>query len=215
MSTKKVISDQVLFKLFGGIPDSAAPIDERDIWKSLEQKANALFKLRHFDTTLPSGEMIPENTMIATYENVAVVVEGTQSKSTLPVIPISLPKAVGIYQVYDPEYPEIPFIPIQRGQRALLRTDALLNDVLGLISYEPKNNVIVYNRDLTLFGVNVVTMELCVLDMSQYGINDELPIPADFEERIINELIQEFSPVTAESGQVNNWTNAGQQTQNK
>lgn len=209
-TTKKIISDQILYKLSGGVPDASFPIDERDIWKSLEQKINSLFKIHQFDITLPNGETIPENSMIATYENIAVTSFGEKSKSTLPITPISLPKNVGIFLIYDPNYPDVYFKPLQRGQGGLLRTDSLLNATLGLIAFEPKNNVVIYNIDITLLGISKVTMELCVLDMAQYGINDVLPVPADYETQLINELIAEFSPVTAETGQVNNWTTLGQ-----
>ena len=209
MSTKRIISDQVLYKLAGGVPDTAFPVQEFDIWKALEQKINSYFKLKHFDTTLPSGETIPENTMIATYEDIAVTAnENGTSQSTLPVIPISLPKSVGIFLIYDPNFPDTPFIPLQRGQKALVKTDEVLGDLMGLIAYEPKNNVIIYNQDITLFDITTVTMELCVFDMSQYGVSDRLPIPADFEERLIQELVMEFSPIVAESGVVNPWTTA-------
>jgi len=156
----------VLYKLYGGIPDSGGPIDERDVWDALDHKVNELFKLRHFDTTLPSGETIPENTMIATYENVAVTSVNEWSVSTLPVTPISLPKNVGIFLIYDPAYPDVPFIPLQRGQRGLLKADTLLNDTLGLISYERKNNIVTYSKDITTFGVTSVTMELCVFEIA-------------------------------------------------
>lgn len=210
MSTKKIISDAVLYKLSGGKPDSGFPIDERDIWKALEQKINGLFKLHQLDVTLPSGEYIPENTMIATYEGNVVTSVNEKSTAPLPVIPISFPKNMGIFLVYDPNYPDFPFIPLQRGQSALLRTNPILNDDFGFITYEPKNNVLVFNKDLTVFGVAVVTMELCVLDMSQYSPTQNLPIPADYEERIINELVASFALVTPELGLVNNFTTAGQ-----
>jgi hypothetical protein len=155
------------------------------------------------DITLPSGEYIPENTMIATYEGNTVTSVGEKSTALLPIVPISFPKNMGIFLVYDPAYPDIPFKPLQRGQSALLRTNPILNDALGLITYEPRNNILLFNRDLTLFGITEVTMELCVMDMSQYGERDNLPIPADMEERIINELVQQFSPVIPDMGIVN------------
>lgn len=210
MSTKKIISEQVLFKLAGGYPDTAFQIDERDIWKALEQKINGLFKLHQFDQTLANGETIPENTMIATYEDVAVTSFNGKSKSTLPINPISLPKNVGIFLIYNSAYPDNPFIPIQRGQGALLKVDGLLNDLQGMISYEPKNNIVIYSKDITTIGFSTVTMELCVLDMSQYSITATLPIPADMESRLVDELVESFAQVTAESGQVNNFTTAGQ-----
>lgn len=200
----------VLYKLAGGIPDSAFPVDERDIWDALDHKVNELFKLHHFDTTLPSGETIPESTMIATYENNTVVSSGEKSYALLPVTPISLPKNVGIYLVYDPNFPDMPFIPIQKGQRALLRTDSLLSDIMGQISYEPNNNRIVFNKDLTTLGISVVTMELCIFDITNYSITQDMPIPADYIGRLEDEMIAEFAPIVPESGLVNNWTTLGQ-----
>lgn len=210
-TTKKILSDQLLYKLSGGNPDGSFPIDERDVWKSVEQIVNGLFKLHHFDTTLNVGETIPEAAMLATYEDITVTSSGEKSYALLPVTPIYLPKNMGIFLVYDPKYPEIPFIPLQRGQRGLLRTDELLNDTLGLISYEPKNDRVIFSKDITTLEVPVVTMELCVLDMSQYGINDYLPIPADYEAQIIKELEKEFIWVQSETGVVNAFTNVNQQ----
>lgn len=211
LTSKKLISDQVLYVLSGGRPDSGFPVDERDIWKAIDQKINAQFKLHQFDNTLPSGETIPENTMIATYDGVAVTATSNgKSFSLLPIIPISLPKSVGIFLVYDINFPDRPFVPLQRGQSFLLKADSLLSNMMGQISYEPKNNQIVYNTDITLLGIKSVTMELCVFDITQYSITDYLPVPSDYEERIVKELLAEFTPVNAESGQVNNFTTSGQ-----
>jgi len=212
--TKKNFSDMVLYKLAGGVPDSAFPVDERDIWDALDHKVNSLFKLHHLDTTLPSGETLPENAMIATYENNTVVSDGERSYALLPVTPISLPKNIGIYLVYDPNFPDMPFIPLQKGMTALLRTDTLLSDIMGQISYTPNNNRIIFNKDLTTLGIDVVTMELCIFDITNYSITQDMPIPADYIDRLEDEIIQEFAPVLAENGIVNNWTAAGQQ-QNK
>jgi hypothetical protein len=217
MSTKKIIAEQVLFRLAGGYPDTAFQIDERDVWKALEQKLNSLFKLKHFDTTLPSGETLPENTMIATYEGengVAVTSLGNgKSKAVLPINPISLPKNMGIYLVYDPAHPENPFIPLQRGQLSLLRADQLLNDLNGQIGYEPRNTDIIFTKDLTMFGINEVTMELCVFEISQYGVTDRLPVPSDYEDTLVNELVSDFAPVTPETATVNNFTTAKQRSE--
>ena len=209
-STKKEISDTVLYRLAGGVPDSGFPVDERDIWSSLEDIINAIFKVHHFDTTLPSGDTIPENTMIATYENIAVTSSGERAYSTLPITPISLPRNMGIYMVYDPKYPDMPYIPVQRGQMALLKADRLLNDLMGQAGYEPLSNKIIYSKDITTFGTTSVTMELCVFDISQYTATQDLPIPADMVGSITDQLVLEFSKITAEAGVVNNFTNAGQ-----
>lgn len=209
--TKTYVSDQVLYRLYGGIYDVSSPVQPEDVWKALEQKVNSLFKLRYIDTTLPSGETIPDGAMIATYEGVTVTgLDNGTSKALLPVIPISMLKNMGIYLVYHADYPDFPFIPIQRGQRALMRTDEILNDFFGQISYEPKNNYILFSKDITLFGLTAVTIELCVLDMSLYSEMDVLPIPSDYESQIVNELVAEFAPIVPENGMVNTWSNANQ-----
>ena len=150
--TKKELSESVLFKLAGGIPDTNFPIEERGIFAAIEKKVNALFKLRHFDTTLNSGETIPENTMIATYTSrtVTALPNSQQSQATLPITPISLPKSMGIFLIYPDNRPDMPFIPIQRGTRALLRVDELLNDMMGQISFEPKNNPMSFTNIKTM-----------------------------------------------------------------
>jgi hypothetical protein len=209
--TKKNFSDMILYKLAGGVPDANFPIDERDIWDALEHSVNETFKMQQFDTNLPSGETIPENTMIATYTGNAVTsLNNGKSFATLPVIPITLPKGVGIYMIYDPNNPDVPFIPLQRGQLSLLKVDTLLNDLMGQVGYEAKSSTVLFTKDITTFGITDVTMELCVFDMSGYGINDEMPIPADYIGKLEDELIAQFARVLPESGLVNNFTNLGQ-----
>lgn len=212
MSNKKLIGEQVLYRIASGYPDTSYQVDIRDIYKAIEQKVNSKFRLRHFNATLPSGNTMPEHAMIATYENIAVTSLGNgKSQSLLPVTPISLPLNMGIYMVYDPRYPDNFFIPLQRSQLALLRADELLNNLMGMIGFEPKNNVLLFTQDITMFGTSSITMELAVFDMSQYADTDKLPIPADLEDEIVNELVNDFSPVQPETGDVNNYTNAPSQ----
>lgn len=213
--SKRLISDSVLYKLAGGIPTKSFPVQERDIWASLNNKVNALFKLKHFDTTLASGETMPENYMIATYDNIAVTSSGERSVATLPITPIALPKNMGIYLIYNPNYPDAFFIPLQRGQSALLNADSLLNDLGGQIGYEPKNKTIIFRKDITTLGMSTVSMELCVLDISAYTETEALPIPADMIEAIEDELVKEFAPVLAKNGIVSNFVNPTQNVSNQ
>lgn len=219
MATKKQISDSILFKLAGGYPTKSFPIHEQDIWSSLEQKTNAMFSMRQFNMNLPNGGTIPDNLCLATYEDISVVsFNSGNSKSILPVMPISLPRNAGINEIrplisVTPTGDRIlgnPMIPLQAGQGYLLQADALLNDLLGQFGYETTGRSIVYTSDITTLGVIKVDMKLVVLDMSQYGINDILPIPSDYEAEIEEKLIQEFAPVVAKTGMVSNFTNPTQ-----
>ena len=215
LTTKRLISDAVLTRIGGGYVDSAFPVQKEDVWKALEQMINSMFKMQQFSDNLPSGETIPEGSSIATYTDISVTSGNGFSKASLPVLPISLPKNIGVYGVFSAasitSIPQIQFIPLQRGQRNLLKTDLLLNNLMNQIGYEVQNNFVVFSQDITLLGITKVDMDLVVFDMSLYGETDILPIPSNMEEDIVNKLVAMFGVVNPESGSVNLLTTAGQQ----
>ncbi len=81
---------------------------------------------------------------------------------------------------------------------------------MNQITYEVKGKTIKFHTDLTLLGIETVDMELVCMDITQYGELDMLPLPADFESQMIDELYREFVPVQPEPGLVNPYSNAGQ-----
>jgi hypothetical protein len=216
MATKKEISDFVLFKLAGGIPDGSFPVDERDIWDSLDNKVNAHFKLSHFTANLPGNETIPDNLHTAIYEDIAVTrTSNERSQCTLPVMPIALPKEIGIVEIRPvlnisqsgDRMLGQPVIPLRAGQEFLLGADKLLNGLMGQFGYTPRGRKIIFTKDLTTYNITKVDAQLVVFDISQYGENDTLPIPQDYIDQIEGELINEFAPVVSKTGRVNVWAN--------
>lgn len=202
--TKRLISDQVLTRLEQGWPNIGAVTQREDVWKATEQKVNSIFKIQQLATNLASGETIPDGLALATYEGIAVThwADG-KSKSILPVMPITLPKNAGVQMVLpvvnvtdtgDRQHGK-PLIPLIVGQNELLQTDALLNDLMGRWGYTPKGNTLYYTKDLTLFGITEVDMQLVVFDISNATETTELPIPSDYEEQIVNELVLQFAGV--------------------
>lgn len=219
-TTKYLIAEQVQLRLEGGYADIAASVQREDLYKAIEQKVNAMFKMQQFSTNLPNGETIPEGLMMATYED--VVVESYQtgsSKSTLPVMPVSLPRNAGIDEI-RPKLNIVesgdtilgnPMIPMLPGQGFLLKADGLLNDLMGQFGFEPRGKNIIYNKDLTTLGITKVQMILVVFDISQYSDTEPLPIPSDYEEQIVSELVEQFAGVTPETGIVNKNTTIANQ----
>lgn len=203
MSTKRIIADQTLFRLGAGWPDIAAAVQKEDVFKALEQKINALFQLSQFNVNLPSGATIPDNLAIATYTNIAVTrTSNMRSKATLPAIPITLPLNAGVHeirpvmsgnQVNTDRVLGMPFIPLQSGQFFLLSADSLLNELMGQVGYEVEGKTVIFTKDLTTMGVSNVDIKLIVFDMSQYGETDVLPLPANMEDQLVNELVSQFS----------------------
>jgi hypothetical protein len=203
-STKYLMAEQVLLRLAGGYRDVAQSVQMEDVVKSIEQVINAMFQTQYYSATLPTGETVPDNLMIAFYENITVDSYGDKAKADLPIVPISLPRNMGIYRVVNSE--DIDFIPVPLGQGALLKADKLLNDLLGSVYYEVRKNEIIFSKDVTLLGVDTVNMYLVVMDISLYSNTDPLPIPANMEEEIIEKVFNRFAPIVPETGIVNNYS---------
>lgn len=211
MSTKKLISEQVALRLYGRFPISTDPTQEEDIWAALEQKINAKFKMEQFNVTMPSGDTLPNNLCLSYYEGATAVTvtsngNGT-SKCTLPIMPIALPRNMGVYEITDANN-VVSFIPIFAGQRMLLKSQPLINDLLGQVGFETRGRRIDFTKDLPLLGLTSVNMALVVMDVSSYSITDMLPLPSDMTEGIVNELVAQFSPTPPDNGLVNNYSNA-------
>lgn len=208
--TKRLISDIVLFRLQGGFPNVAGTVQKQDVWIAIDQWINNRFKLQQFNTNLPSGETIPDGLAMATYTDVSIISSRGVATALLPIIPISLPKNVGIFNIQTAaslgaSVPKLDFIPLLRGQYALLSTDKLLNDLLGQVGYTPSNNSVTFTSDITLYGVTKVDMDLIVFDISKYSETDILPVPADFQNDMVVDIYNMFAPIKTQAGIVNNY----------
>jgi hypothetical protein len=192
--TKRLLAEQIMYRL-DSPPDTNIFVQFEDLYKAIEQKVNAMFRMQYFSATLPSGETVPDSLSLGAYDGVEVTsLSNGRSKSVLPVIPIALPRNMGVYEIQDTEG-QSSFVPLLPTQRVLLKSQPLINDLLGLIGYEVKGNVIEYTKDLTLFGMNKVNMLLVVMDMERYSETDILPIPADYQETIVDELYKQFAGI--------------------
>lgn len=210
-TTKRLIADQVLFRIYGDEPPVTAEVKVEDIYKAADQLINTKIRGEHFEITLPSGETIPDALIIAPYENIVVQQDGTRSYIDLPVMPVSLPRNVGVFAIYSPDYPEMFFIPLQAGMRPLMRTDAILSDLFGMVTYEVRKTRVTFNKNLVLLGVTKLTAELVVFEIDKYSETDALPIPADMESVIVAALYEMFAPDASKKGdKVDNYSPAEQ-----
>ena len=196
-TTKYRIAEQIQRKLEGGNAAAASKFHIEEIKIAVEQCLNRILKMEYLNINIPMGELIPNGASIATYENIPVVAYGDVSKSTLPAYPLKLPRGIGVYQIFDPANMDCPFIPLEMGQKGLLSTQPLINDLLNQVGYEWYGNDIIYTRDLTQPAPITVTIRLVVLDISQYDDWTILPVPSDMELQVIDEVFKLFinSPV--------------------
>lgn len=195
MASKRLLADQVKFRLEAGWPDINEAVMYDDIYIAIGQIINSMFQMEHFSVTLPSGETIPDALSLATYEGVAVEsLPNGRSRATMPVMPRSLPRNIGCFDIQDPNG-FISFIPLLPTQRMLLKSQPLINDLLGQVGFENKGKVVEFTKDLRLLDIDTVNMQLVVTDISTFGETDELPLPPNQEKAIIDELMKQFTGV--------------------
>lgn len=164
------------------------------------QVINNLLKTEYFSTNIKMGETIFNGSILGLYENVPIVSFNGKSKSTLPIKPLKLPRNMGVYAVYfknnsNENYDlDSEAIPLQMGQGALLKSQPMINNLLGQTGYECFGNDIIYTKDLPALYPNIVAaMRLAIMDISQYGDYDPLPVLPEMEFTIVQEVCKLYS----------------------
>ncbi len=194
------LSEEILRILNGGQIDAATNVSLAEIKLSIGQVVNGLLKVEYFTVNLKMGEIIPNGTVLGLYEGVEVITRNGKSEATLPVKPQKLPRNMGVWAVYmrketngNYEY-DSELIPLQMGQGGLIKSQPLLNDLLGQVGYECFGDKLVFTKDIkSLFPDVVLAMRLAILDVSQYGDYDALPILPEMEWQVKQEVVKMYS----------------------
>lgn len=193
------ISEEIAKIVNGGKIGAAATVSIPRVKIVVGQIINAMLKVEYLSINEKMGEKIPNGTVLGLYENIEVSTWNGTSKCTLPIKPIKLPRNMGIWAVY-PKYEangnyelDKEYIPLQMGQAALIKSQALFNDLLGQVGYENFGNEIIFTKDVkSLFPDMVVAMRLAIMDISLYDDYDPLPILPEYEMDVKNQAIEFF-----------------------
>lgn len=190
MTTKYRIAEQIQ-RLFKGNPVISGRVHIKEIMLLVEQVANRLLKAEHFQVNMPEGDTIPPNCMIFTYDAVPVSVYKTDlSKATLPAIPINLPKNIGVLHVSRVDDINNPFVPIPSSTYGIVKPQALLGSLSGLIGYEVVGKDLIFTKNLPALGVNTVYIRLAGLDISQVSETELLPLSPEMEAEIVDTVFK-------------------------
>jgi hypothetical protein len=194
MATLYSISEQVRSKLQGGDPPQAPKFEMEEVKRFAIQAMNSLLKSQHLTEEMAGGEQIPDGTILAEYDNVAVESYKNSARAVLPAMPIKLPRGMGIYHVSKTDDIFNGFIPFGAGELQMIGEEPLISDILGQIGYEQRGKYIYFNKDITdndaEYAINEVYMLLAVKDLSLYGDFDLLPISASMEVDVIEMTFQ-------------------------
>jgi hypothetical protein len=200
MRSKKYIADQVLYRLKGEYPETASNIDPRDLFAATENLINTNIKAQHFTGTMAAGETIPDGLILATYEDIPIVPYGSKrAKASLPVMPVSLPRNMGIAEVSTDADFICLLIPLQPGQNHLLQTQGSLSNLMNQVAYEPYGTDLILTKDVTAENRTKLYVRLVVSDVSRMSEYEPLPLPADMVSIIIEQLIKQFAPTPIET----------------
>lgn len=189
------LAEETLKILNGGSIQTATNVSLNEVKISICQVANSLLKTEHFSVNEQLGEKIDNGSVLGLYQGIAPVSYGNgRSKATLPVKPIKLSRNMGVFSVFMEDDISNEFIPLQMGQYNLIKSQALINDILGQIGYETFGLELIFTKDLPLlFPGKTLSMRLAILDFSQYGDWDVLPILPEQEWQIKNEVVKLYS----------------------
>jgi len=194
------LSEQALSLIEGGDPKAASSLSLPEIKIACGQVINAILKTDYLTVNGSLGETIPNGSVLGLYEGIEVQSSNGKSQATLPVKPLKLPRNMGVWAVY-PKYTtssnydyDNEFIPLQMGQGALIKSQPLFNDLLGQVGYENFGDKLYFTKDIkALFPDVVLAMRLAIMDISQYGDYDMLPLPPEYEWEVIKQVYQMYS----------------------
>lgn len=187
-STIGRIAEQIQRIVSGGNPASTQRVTLPEIRIALGQVINRLLKMERINN-YNEGERSPVvDACIAEYDNVAVTTYKDTSACTLPVLPLHLTRGRGVWHVSKTNSPHDPFIPLQPGQWALVKNHRILGDIN--IGYEVRGNRLIFTENLPGQSINAVLIRLLVNDFDSYSDTDILPIPADMEMTVIEEVLK-------------------------
>lgn len=194
------LAEQVLGLIEGGNPGAASSVSINECKIACQQVINQLLKTEYLSINGKMGEAIPNGTVLGLYENLPIVSYNGKSKCTLPIKPIKMPRNMGIWAIY-PKYTangnyelDKEFIPLQMGQGGLIKSQPLLNDLLGQVGYENFGLDVIFTKDIpAMFPDAVVAMRLAIMDISLYSDYDVLPILPEMEWTVIQEVYKLYS----------------------
>lgn len=188
MTTKYKIAEQINMLLKSN-PTVNMRVNKDNVMLLVGQACNAALKADHFSVNMPEGDTIPNNCMIFTFDDIAVeTYKTTKSRAELPFIPISLPRNVGVLHVSKTDDIDNPFVPVPTSMWGIIKVQDLLGEASELITYEVVGKYVIFGTDIFSLGIQTVYMRLVGMDFTQVSIYDPIPLSADMELAVIQEV---------------------------
>lgn len=170
------LAEEILKALSGGQIQSSSNVSLNEIKISIGQVVNQMLKAEHFSVNEKMGEKIPNGSVLGLYEGIAVEQWNNVSRAKLPIKPLKLPRDMGIWSVYPSGRPDKEFIPLQMGQEFLVKSQPMINDLLGQVGRTTYGGYVNFTKNIVTPDGATVDMRLVIMDVSQYDDYEILPI---------------------------------------
>jgi len=195
--TKAILSEQVqrIYTRFLDRGNESDTIDIREVMLLVSQAINKILKLEVAESFKAGLVDIPKCSLIQYTASVTADAPNNRSFITLPVIPLTLPLDMGIWNIAASGAALTPYIPIP-SQDVLVFQGANLSYLEGQIGYYVQGKKVFFTKDLTLAGngsISSVIINILASDFSQFADNDMLPISPEVESAVITEVLNIIS----------------------
>ena len=197
MTTKSLLSEQIqrIYARFLDKENLSDVVDTREINLLMNQSINKVLKLQVADSFKAGLVDVPKCNLLEYTCAVTADAGNNRSYITLPAIPLTLPMDMGIWSIAAATGAMTPYIPIPT-QDVLVFQGANLSYLEGKIGYYLQGKRVYFTKNITLTANGTVTsvvVNLLVMDFSQIGDNDVLPISPEVESAIIDDVLQTIS----------------------
>jgi hypothetical protein len=197
MTTKSLLSEQIqrIYARFLDKENLSDVVDTREINLLMNQSINKVLKLQVADSFKAGLVDVPKCNLLEYTCAVTADAGNNRSYITLPAIPLTLPMDMGIWSIAAATGAMTPYIPIP-AQDVLVFQGANLSYLEGKIGYYLQGKRVYFTKNITLTANGTVTsvvVNLLVMDFSQIGDNDILPISPEVESAIIDDVLQTIS----------------------
>lgn len=197
MATKSTISEQCQ-RIYARFLDKDNPSDVisiPEVMLLVSQAINKILKLEVAESFKAGLVDIPKCSLIQYTASVTADAPNNRSFITLPVIPLTLPLDMGIWNIAASNAAMTPYIPIP-AQDVLVFQGANLSYLEGQTGYYVQGKKVFFTKDLTLAGngsISSVIINILASDFSQFADNDMLPISPEVESAVITEVLNIIS----------------------
>ena len=193
MTTIGKITEQIYRIYSGGNPSDDSEITKREIKSLVSQSINKLLKSEYLGVNRKDGDYFPPHSMISTYSVGSIsTYETVKARAKLPVVPISLPRDMGVWSVSTSGDADQQYIPLQSGQYTLLSSQDVLQHLDNQVGYYVDGQYLIFTKDITQspYSVSTLKVRLLTIDATTLDDYDIVQIAADMEDAIVKDVLQ-------------------------